>query len=40
MTKSKTVNSKVNSLNILSSNADGLKHKALDLKNKIIYFNS
>ena len=36
----KTVNLKEASINILSTNADGLKHKAEDLKNKVRYFDS
>ena len=31
---------KQTSLNILSTNADGLKHKAEDLRNKVKYFQS
>ena len=36
----KTVNVKEQYLNILSTNAADLKHKAEDLKNKVKYFNS
>ena len=38
--KRKTVNIKETTFSILSTNANGLKHKAEDLKNKVKYFDS